>query len=52
MREAFGLENLEVRNESFDSIVAGTVTDYDLSLSRSRSPASAAEVVDFTMPYF
>jgi polar amino acid transport system substrate-binding protein len=52
MREAFGLENLEVRNESFDSIVAGTVTDYDLSLSQISITCERAEVATFTMPYF
>jgi polar amino acid transport system substrate-binding protein len=52
MMEAFGLANLEVRNESFDSIVAGTVTDYDLALSQVSITCERAQVVNFTMPYF
>jgi polar amino acid transport system substrate-binding protein len=52
MREAFGLANLEVRNESFDAIVAGTVTDYDIALSQVSITCERAQVVDFTEPYF
>jgi polar amino acid transport system substrate-binding protein len=52
MRDAFGLAKLEVRNESFDSIVAGTVTDYDLALSQISITCERAEVATFTMPYF
>jgi polar amino acid transport system substrate-binding protein len=52
MKEAFGLANLEVRNETFDAIVAGTVTDYDLALSQVSITCERAEVVEFTEPYF
>jgi len=52
MQDAFGLSKLVVRNESFDSIVAGTVTDYDLALSQISITCDRAKVVDFTMPYF
>jgi polar amino acid transport system substrate-binding protein len=52
MQEAFGLANLEVRNETFDSIVAGSVTDYDIALSQISITCERAQVVDFTMPYF
>jgi len=52
MKEAFGLANLEVRNESFDAIVAGTVTDYDLALSQISITCERAQVVQFTEPYF
>jgi polar amino acid transport system substrate-binding protein len=52
MRKAFGLSKLEVRNESFDSIVAGTITDYDLALSQISITCDRAKVATFTMPYF
>ncbi len=52
MREEFGLANLEVRNESFDAIVAGTVSDYDIALSQISITCERAEVVTFSMPYF
>jgi polar amino acid transport system substrate-binding protein len=52
MQEELGLANLEVRNESFDAIVAGTVEDYDLALSQVSITCERAQVVDFTMPYF
>jgi polar amino acid transport system substrate-binding protein len=52
MQKAFGLANLDVRNESFDSIVAGTVTDYDLALSQISITCDRAKVVKFTIPYF
>jgi polar amino acid transport system substrate-binding protein len=52
MQQAFGLSKLEVRNESFDSIVAGTVTDYDLALSQVSITCDRAKVVKFTIPYF
>jgi polar amino acid transport system substrate-binding protein len=52
MQQAFGLSNLEVRNESFDSIVAGTVTDYDVALSQISITCDRAKVAKFTMPYF
>jgi polar amino acid transport system substrate-binding protein len=52
MQEAFGLKKLTVRNESFDAIVAGTVTDYDLALSQASITDDRKKVVDFTAPYF
>jgi polar amino acid transport system substrate-binding protein len=52
MQQAFGLSKLEVRNESFDSIVAGTVTDYDVSLSQISITCDRAKVARFTIPYF
>jgi polar amino acid transport system substrate-binding protein len=52
VQEAFGLKNLTVRNESFDAIVAGTVTDYDLALSQSSITDDRKKVVDFTDAYF
>jgi polar amino acid transport system substrate-binding protein len=52
MQTAFGLDDLEVRNESFDAIVAGSVTDYDIALSQVTITDERAQVVDFTEPYF
>jgi polar amino acid transport system substrate-binding protein len=52
LQEAFGLKSLTVRNESFDAIVAGTVTDFDLALSQSSITDDRKKVVDFTDPYF
>ena len=44
------MKNLKVRNESFDAIVAGTVTDYDLALSQASITDERKKVVDFTRP--
>ncbi len=52
MQGAFGLKNLTVRNESFDAIVAGTVTDYDIALTQSSITDARKKVVDFTDAYF
>jgi polar amino acid transport system substrate-binding protein len=52
MQEAFGLANLEVRNESFDAIQAGTVTNFDVALSQITISCERAANVDFTIPYF
>jgi polar amino acid transport system substrate-binding protein len=47
-----GAEDLDVRNESFDAIVAGTITDYDIVLSQVTINDERKQVVDFTIPYF
>jgi polar amino acid transport system substrate-binding protein len=52
MQSMFGLANFTVRNVSFDAIVAGTVTNYDLALSQVSITAPRAKVVDFSVPYF
>lgn len=52
MKEAFGLDELVVRNESFDSIVTGAVQDYDVALSQITITEERAQVVDFSEPYF
>jgi polar amino acid transport system substrate-binding protein len=49
---AFGLSKITVRNESFDAIVAGTVTDYDLALTQSSITDERKKVVSFTDSYF
>jgi polar amino acid transport system substrate-binding protein len=52
MLEAFGLDELVVRNESFDSIVTGAVQDYDVALSQITITPEREQVVDFSEPYF
>jgi polar amino acid transport system substrate-binding protein len=52
MQQAFGLSKLVVRNEGFDAIVAGTVTNYDIALSQVTITCERAAVVKFTTPYF
>jgi polar amino acid transport system substrate-binding protein len=52
MQEAFGLSKFNVRNVSFDAIVAGTVTKYDLALSQISITPERAKVVDFSTTYF
>jgi polar amino acid transport system substrate-binding protein len=52
LQQAFGLRNLVIRNESFDAIVAGQVSDYDVSFSQISITCDRAKVVDFSIPYF
>ena len=52
LQEAFGLRNLVIRNESFDAIVAGQVSDYDVAFSQISITCDRAKVVDFSIPYF
>jgi polar amino acid transport system substrate-binding protein len=52
MQSMFGLKNFSVRNVSFDAIVAGTVTNYDLALSQVSITSDRAKVVSFSVPYF
>ncbi len=52
MQEAFGLSKLVIRNENFDSITAGTVTDFDISFSQISITCDRAKVVKFSIPYF
>ena len=52
MQSMFGLTNFSVRNVSFDAIVAGTVTNYDLALSQISITPARAKVVSFSTPYF
>jgi len=48
MQEAFGLGKFSVRNVSFDAIVAGTVTNYDLALSQISITPERAKVASFS----
>jgi polar amino acid transport system substrate-binding protein len=52
MQSMFGLADFNVRNVSFDAIVAGTVTNYDLALSQISITPARAKVVSFSTPYF
>jgi polar amino acid transport system substrate-binding protein len=52
LEQAFGLSKLDVRNVSFDAIVAGQVKDYDLALTQSSITCDRAKVVAFSQPYF
>src|SRR3954452_18996588 len=52
MQPAFGLANMKVRNVSFDAIVAGSVTKYDIALSQVSITPDRAKVVSFSEPYF
>ena len=52
MQKEFGLSKLVVRNENFDSITAGTVTNYDVALSQITITCDRAKVVKFSIPYF
>ena len=48
----FGLSKLVIRNENFDAITAGTVTNYDVALSQITITCDRAKVVKFSIPYF
>jgi len=52
LQQKLCMSSLVVRNESFDSIVGGQVTDYDISLSQVSITDKRKKVVDFTQPYF
>jgi polar amino acid transport system substrate-binding protein len=52
MQSMFGLSKFSVRNVSFDAIVAGSVTNYDLALSQVSITPERAKVVSFSEPYF
>jgi polar amino acid transport system substrate-binding protein len=52
LQQAFGLSKLVIRNENFDSIAAGTVTNYDVALSQISITCDRAKKVKFSIPYF
>lgn len=47
-----GLERVELQNVSFDKLVSGTLTGYDLSLDEISITADRRKVVDFSEPYY
>jgi polar amino acid transport system substrate-binding protein len=48
----FGLAKFSVRNVSFDAIVAGTATNYDIALSQASITPERQKVLSFSEPYF
>jgi polar amino acid transport system substrate-binding protein len=52
LQEMFGLADFNVRNVSFDAIVAGSATNYDIALTQASITPERAEVVSFSAPYF
>jgi polar amino acid transport system substrate-binding protein len=47
-----GLSKVAVKNVSFDQLVAGHTSDYDLALAEITITPERAKVVDFSVPYF
>jgi len=52
MQAAFGLANFTVRMAGFDALVAGTLTGYDIAITRASITDERKKVVEFTQPYF
>jgi polar amino acid transport system substrate-binding protein len=52
MAKLAGLKNVEVKNVSFDALVAGQTSDFDVALSQVTITPERAEVVCFTTDYF
>lgn len=52
MAKRAGLSKVTVKNVSFDALVAGQTSGYDLALSQVTITADRAKVVCFTSPYF
>jgi polar amino acid transport system substrate-binding protein len=52
MAKLAGLENVEVKNVSFDALVAGQTSDFDVALSQVTITPERAKVVCFTTDYF
>ena len=52
MQQAFGLSKLVIRNENFDSIAAGAVTNFDIAFSQISITCERAQKVKFSLPYF
>ena len=50
--KAAGLSKTKIVNVSFDALVAGQSTGYDLALSQVTITADRAKVVSFSTPYF
>jgi polar amino acid transport system substrate-binding protein len=47
-----GLDSVTVKNVSFDQLVAGRTTDFDIALAEISITPERAKVVDFSKPYF
>jgi polar amino acid transport system substrate-binding protein len=47
-----GLSSVTVKNVSFDQLVAGHTSDFDIALAEISITADRAKVVDFSQPYF
>jgi len=47
-----GLDSVTIRNVNFDSLVAGSTTDFDIALAEISITPERAKVVDFSKPYF
>jgi polar amino acid transport system substrate-binding protein len=47
-----GLSKVAVKNVSFDQLVAGHTSDYDIALAEITITDERAKVVDFSIPYF
>ena len=47
-----GLNKLDLNNVSFDKLVSGTLTGYDLSLDEISITPERQQVVDFSHPYY
>ena len=52
MAKQAGLKNVDVKNVSFDALVAGQTSNYDVALSQVTITPDRAKVVCFTSPYF
>jgi polar amino acid transport system substrate-binding protein len=52
MAKQAGLKNVEVKNVSFDALVAGQTSDFDVALSQVTITPERAKVVCFTTDYF
>ncbi len=50
--EKLGYDGIEVQDVSFDALVAGQLSTFDLALSQVTITDERAQVVDFTTPYF
>jgi polar amino acid transport system substrate-binding protein len=52
MADRLGYDGIEVSDVSFDALVAGQLSGFDIALSQVTITEERAEVVDFTTPYF
>lgn len=52
LANAGGLKSVEVKNVSFDQLVAGRTNSFDLALAEISINPERAKVVDFSVPYF